>query len=188
MQSGLLRPEAAEESQRFRPMNRPPYKVLMLCTGNSARSILAEYLLRAKGKGRFETYSAGAKPTGKVNPLALWVLKAHYGLDASDARSKSWDEFQQVKFDVVVTVCDHAKESCPVFLGHPTTAHFGSPDPAECDGTEEQKQRLFLQVATQISRRLDLFCALPDDQLEPLRVRGIGEQFRLGEQGAPATP
>lgn len=167
-------------------MSRDPYKVLILCTGNSARSIIAEYLLRVKGQGRFESYSAGAKPTGKVNPLALWVLREHHAIDASDARSKSWDEFKNVSFDFVITVCDHAKESCPVFLGHPTTAHFGSPDPADCQGDEEEKKRLFVQVASQISRRLDLFCSLPDHELTPLQIRQIGEQFPIAD--APATP
>jgi len=163
-----------------------PYKVLILCTGNSARSIIGEYLLRAKGKGRFETYSAGAKPTGRVNPLAFWVLKEHYGIDASDARSKSWDEFKNVKFDFVITVCDNAKESCPIFPGHPVTAHFGSPDPAEHEGTEEKKKWFFVQVASQIARRLDLFCSLPDNQLEPLRIREIGERFLLAAE-SPAV-
>ena len=156
-----------------------PYKVLILCTGNSARSIIAEYLLRAKGKGRFETYSAGARPTGKVNPLALWVLKEHYAIDASDARSKSWEEFKDVKFDFIITVCDNAKESCPIFPGHPVTAHFGSPDPADYEGTEEKKRWFFLQVASQIARRIDLLCALPDNQLETLRIREIGEKAKL---------
>jgi arsenate reductase len=177
---------ARQEEESFHPMSRISYKVLILCTGNSARSIIAEYLLRAKGKGRFESYSAGAKPTGKVNPLALWVLKEYYAIDASDARSKSWDEFKDVKFDFVITVCDNAKESCPVFLGHPTTAHFSSPDPAESQGTEEEKKRLFVQVASQISRRLDLFVSLPDNQLEPIRIRQIGEKFPIEEK--PATP
>lgn len=169
-------------------MNRP-YKVLILCTGNSARSIIGEYLLRVKGKGRFETFSAGAKPTGKVNPLALWVLKEHYGIDASDARSKSWEEFKGVKFDFVITVCDNAKESCPIFPGHPVSAHFGSPDPADFQGSEAEKKRLFVQVASQIARRLDLFCSLPDNQLEPIRVREIGEQFPISKTpAAPAAP
>ncbi|HZZ58261.1 MAG TPA: arsenate reductase ArsC [Opitutaceae bacterium] len=167
-------------------MNRPPYRVIILCTGNSARSVIGEYLLRAKGRGRFEPCSAGAKPAGRVHPLALWVLKEHYGIDASDARSKSWDEFKQVNFDFVITVCDHAKESCPIFPGHPVTAHFGSPDPADCRGTEKEQKWLFVQVASQIARRLDLFCALPDPQLEPLRVRAIGKQFPI--EGRPATP
>jgi len=167
-------------------MNQAPYKVLILCTGNSARSIIGEYLLRAKGRGRFETYSAGSHPTGKVNPLALWVLKEHFDIDASDARSKSWDEFGAVKFDFVITVCDNARESCPIFLGHPTTAHFGSPDPAECQGTEEQKKRVFVQVASQISRRLDLFIALPNSQLEPIRSREFWESFSIDEK-SPAS-
>ena len=105
-------------------MSHPPYKVLILCTGNSARSIIAEYLLRRKGKGRFETYSAGSHPTGKVNPLALWVLKEQYDIDASDARSKSWEEFKDVKFDFVITVCDSAKETCPFFPGPPFIEGF----------------------------------------------------------------
>jgi arsenate reductase len=180
----MLPAKASQEGESIRPMNREPYKVLILCTGNSARSIIGEYLLRAKGKGRFETYSAGAKPTGKVNPLALWVLRDRYGIDASDARSKSWDEFKDMKFDFVITVCDNARESCPVFLGHPTTAHFGSPDPADCQGTETEKKWVFIQVASQISRRLDLFVSLPDNQLEPLRIREIGEKFPIEEKSA----
>lgn len=162
--------------------DKKPFKVLILCTGNSARSIIGEYLLRAKGKGRFEAYSAGAKPTGKINPLALWVLKDQYGIDASAARSKSWEEFKDVKFDFVITVCDNAKESCPIFPGHPVTAHFGSPDPADYEGSEEKKKWFFVQVASQIARRLDLFCALPDHQLEPLRIREIGEKFPLPDE------
>jgi arsenate reductase (thioredoxin) len=167
-------------------MNHSPYKVLILCTGNSARSIIAEYLLRRKGKGRFETYSAGSHPTGKVNPLALWILKEQYDIDASEARSKSWDEFKDVKFDFVITVCDNAKEACPIFPGHPVTAHFSSPDPASYGGTDEQKKMFFRQVASQIARRLDLFCALPDRQLEPIGVRSIGEQHKFANEN-PAT-
>jgi arsenate reductase (thioredoxin) len=182
----MLPAQTQPRCENDRSVSHLPYKVLILCTGNSARSIIGECLLRAKGKGRFEAYSAGAKPTGKVNPLALWVLKEHHGIDASEARSKSWDEFKNVKFDFVITVCDHAKEACPVFLGHLTTAHFGSPDPADCQGTEEEKKRLFIQVANQISRRLDIFISLPDRQLEPLRIREIGEKFPI--EATPATP
>ena len=162
-----------------------PRKVLILCTGNSARSVIAEYLLRQKGKGRFETYSAGSHPTGRVNLLAIWVLQEHFGIDASDARSKSWEEFKDVQFDYVITVCDNARESCPIFPGHPVTAHFGSPDPAAYEGTEAQRKWFFLQVATQISRRLDLFCALPEDQLQPAKVRAIGEQHPLADETQP---
>jgi arsenate reductase len=154
-------------------------KVLVLCTGNSARSIIAEYLLRAKGKGRFLTYSAGAKPTGKVNPLALWVLREHYRIEAGDARSKSWDEFKDTKFDLVITVCDNAKESCPIWPGQPIVAHWSSPDPAACEGDEEQKKRLFVQVALQIARRVDLLCALPDGKLFASQVQSIGNEAKI---------
>jgi len=163
-----------------------PKKVLFLCTGNSARSILAEYLLRAKGVGRFETFSAGALPTGRVNPLAVWVLKAKYLLDASAARSKSWDEYKNVKFDFVVTVCDNARESCPVWPGQPVVAHWGSPDPAAVEGTEEQKQRAFVDVTSQIARRIDLFCALPLEKLTALQLQQIGGKFKLAGEAQPA--
>jgi arsenate reductase len=155
------------------------YKVLVLCTGNSARSVIAEYLLRAKGKGRFLAYSAGAKPTGAVNPLALWLLREHYRIEASDARSKSWDEFRDTKFDLVITVCDNAKESCPIWPGQPIVAHWSSPDPAACDGSEEEKKRLFVQVALQIARRVDLLCALPDGKLFASQVQSIGNEAKI---------
>jgi protein-tyrosine-phosphatase len=156
-----------------------PLKVLILCTGNSARSIIGEYLLRVKGKGRFEVHSAGAKPTGKVNPLALWVLKERFNIDATDARSKSWDEFKDVKFDCVITVCDNAKEQCPVWPGKPVLAHWGSPDPAGVEGTEEQKKQAFVDVALQIGRRVELLCALPPNQFDELRVKEIGRQAKI---------
>jgi arsenate reductase len=159
---------------------KPPFKVLILCTGNSARSILGEYLLRVKGKGRFEVFSAGARPTGKVNPLAIRVLREKYGLDASDARSKSWDEFNGVKFDFVITVCDHAREMCPVWPGQPMIAHWGSPDPAGVEGTEDEKYQSFVQVASQIDQRVELFCAFSDEQLlDAAAVRRVGEEFKL---------
>jgi arsenate reductase len=175
----VLPTQASEKDEGFDLVSQGPFKVLILCTGNSARSIIAEYLLRAKGNGRFEVHSAGSRPTGKVNPLALWVLKEHYGIDAADARSKSWDEFKNVRFGLVITVCDNAKESCPVFLGHPATAHFGSPDPAGLQGSDGEKRRLFAQVASQISRRLDLLVSLPESHLDPLRIREIGERFPI---------
>jgi len=162
-----------------------PYKVLILCTGNSARSVLGEYLLRAKGRGRFEVFSAGSHPTGRVNPLAVRTLREKYNLDASDARSKSWDEFKEVKFDFVITVCDNAKEACPVWPGQPMIAHWGSPDPAGAEGTEDEKYRCFVNVASQIARRVDLFCAFPDDKLlDAVAVRSVGEQFQLPGEAA----
>jgi arsenate reductase len=158
----------------FPEMSRIAKKVLILCTGNSARSIIAEFLLRKKGQGRFEVFSAGSKPTGTVNPLALWVLGERYAIDASDARSKSWDEFEHVNLDLIITVCDNAKESCPVWPGRPVMAHWGSSDPAAAQGSEEQKKWAFVQVASQIASRIDLLCALPDSQLQQLQLDKIG--------------
>ncbi|HKB88995.1 MAG TPA: arsenate reductase ArsC [Opitutaceae bacterium] len=161
-------------------MNELPYKVLILCTGNSARSVLGEYLLRAKGRGRFEVFSAGSHPTGKVNPLAVRVLKDRYGIDAGDARSKSWDEFKSTQFDLVVTVCDNAREACPIWPGQPVVAHWGSPDPAAFEGTAEEKYQFFVTVASQIARRVDLFCAFPDEKLfDTPAVKNVGDQFKL---------
>lgn len=167
------------------PAPTAPLKVLILCTGNSARSILGEYLLREKGRGRFETFSAGSHPTGRVNPFAVRVLKEKYGLDASGARSKSAEEFRGVKLDLVITVCDHAKEACPVWPGVPVLAHWGSPDPAGVEGTDEQKYWAFVQVASQIARRADLLCALPEAKLlDGTAVRAIGEQEKLAGEAA----
>ena len=164
----------------------PPYRVLVLCTGNSARSIIGEYLLRHHGSGRFETFSAGAMPTGRINPFAIWVLHEHYGIDANDARSKSWDEFKTMDLDIVITVCDHAKESCPVWPGKPWLAHWSSPDPAAVLGADAEIKQAFVEVAAQIARRVDRLCALPDDQLSTPRLQEIGDEFRIkGEDDMP---
>ncbi len=153
-----------------------PYRILVLCTGNSARSIIAEFLLRAKGRGRFEVYSAGARPTGRVNPLAMRVLREKFNLDASSARSKSWEEFRDVPLDLVITVCDHARESCPHWPGAKLLAHWESPDPASVEGTEADRLNAFVRVAEQIERRVDRFCALTDSELlQAGTVRAIGE-------------
>ena len=157
-----------------------PYKFLFLCTGNSARSIIGEYLLRRLGGSRFQVFSAGAFPTGKVNPLAIQVLKEVYNIDASDARSKSWEELKDVKFDFVVTVCDNARESCPVWPGQPIVAHWSSPDPAAVKGSDEKKYRAFKDVAFEINRRLQLFTSLELDKLDRLKlaaaIREIGSK------------
>ncbi len=161
----------------------PPFKVLILCTGNSARSIFGEYLLRAKGGGRFATFSAGAHPTGRVNPLAVRVLADRYGIDPAGARSKSWDEFKEIPFDFVITVCDRARESCPIWPGQPVVGHWGSPDPAAVAGTEEEKYRAFVAVASEIARRVELFCAFSDEQLAAFRVadlNAVAERSRGG--------
>ena len=151
-------------------MESRPYKFLFLCTGNSARSIIGEYLLRRLGGRGFEVFSAGAFPTGKVNPLAVQVLKDVYNIDASEARSKSWEEFKDVEFDFVVTVCDNARESCPVWPGQPIVAHWSSPDPAAVEGNDAEKYRAFKDVAFQINRRLQLFTSLPLDKLDKLKL------------------
>ena len=152
--------------------------VLFLCTGNSARSILAEYFLRRLDPVHFEAFSAGAHPRGRVNPYVLELLKDGYHIDASGARSKSWDEYRDVKFDFVITVCDNARESCPVWPGQPIVAHWGSEDPDGVDATEEQKRQAVKRVAVEIYRRLGLFTALPIASLDRLRLeqmtRAIG--------------
>lgn len=159
-------------------MESQPYKFLFLCTGNSARSIIGEFLLRRLGGSRFQVFSAGSFPTGKVNPLAIQVLKEVYDIDASAARSKSWEEFKDLEFDFVVTVCDNARETCPVCLGQPLVAHWSSPDPAAVQGTDSEKYRAFREVAFQINRRLQLFTSLPLEKLDRLKlaaaVREIG--------------
>jgi len=159
-------------------MESKPYNFLFLCTGNSARSIFGEYLLRHLGGSRFQVFSAGSFPTGIVNPFAIQVLKDVYNIDASDARSKSWEEFKDVEFDFVVTVCDHARESCPVWPGQPIVGHWGSPDPAAVEGSDSEKYRAFREVAFEINRRLQLFTSLPLDKLDRVKlaaaIREIG--------------
>ena len=157
--------------------NAQPYKVLFLCTGNSARSIFGEYLLRRLGGSRFQVFSAGSFPTGIVNPLAIQVLKDVYNIDASEARSKSWEEFEGVEFDFVVTVCDNARESCPVWPGQPIVAHWGSPDPAAVEGSDSEKYRAFKEVAFQINRRLQLFTSLLLDKLYRLKLAAATQEI-----------
>src|SRR6266851_6337428 len=143
--------------------------VLFLCTGNSARSILAEAYLNHAGRGRVSAHSAGSKPAGRVNPFALELLLKGK-LPTEGLRSKGWDEFAQPrapKIDIVITVCDSAAaEVCPVWPGHPVTAHWGVPDPAAVEGSDEQKRRAFKAAFTALSRRIDLFLALPMERLE----------------------
>ena len=147
-------------------MESRPYKFLFLCTGNSARSIFGEYILRRLGGSRFQVFSAGSFPTGKVNPFAIQVLKDVYNIDASEARSKSWEEFNDIEFDFVVTVCDNARETCPVWPGQPIVAHWSSPDPAAVEGSDSEKYRAFKEVAFQINRRLQRFTSLPFEKLD----------------------
>jgi arsenate reductase len=158
-------------------MESKPYKFLFLCTGNSARSILGEYLLRRLGGPRFQVFSAGSFPTGKVNPLAIQVLQDVYNIDASEARSKSWEEFKDLEFDFVVTVCDHARETCPIWPGQPIVAHWSSPDPAAVEGSDAEKYRAFKEVAIQIDRRLQLFTSLPFEKLDPLKLAAATQEI-----------
>ena len=155
------------------------FKILFLCTGNSARSILAEFLLRRLAPEHFEVFSAGASPNGRVNPYVLELLEQSYHIDAAGARSKSWEEFRDVKFDFVVTVCDKARESCPVWPGQPIIAHWGSEDPDAVEG-EEERRKAVKKVAGEIYRRLGLFTALPVESLDRLRLeqmtRAIGKK------------
>ncbi len=155
-------------------------RVLFLCTGNSARSIFGEYLLRRIGGGRFEAFSAGAQPTGVVNPFAIRVLKDLYHIDAGEARSKSWDEFKDAAFDFVITVCDNARESCPFWPGQPIIAHWGAPDPALATGADDEIFQEFKNVALLLQRRIELFCSLPFEKLDRLTIerltRDIGNE------------
>jgi arsenate reductase len=150
-----------------------PFRVLFLCTGNSARSVFAEYFLKRLGGKRFESYSAGANPSGAVNPLTLKVLRERFNIEASDARSKSWDEFRELNFDFVITVCDNARETCPVWPGQPIVAHWGVDDPAAFVGTPEARERFFYNVALTLYRRLQIFTSLPLRQLDRLRLEKL---------------
>jgi arsenate reductase (thioredoxin) len=145
--------------------------VLFLCTGNSARSILAEAYLNTAGRGRFVAYSAGSQPTGKVNPFALELIEKNR-FSGAGLRSKSWDEFAKPgapKLDFVFTVCDNAAgEVCPVWPGQPISAHWGIADPAAAGGSEQDKRRAFLRAFTELSARINLFLSLPLDKLNRL--------------------
>jgi arsenate reductase len=150
------------------------YNVLFLCTGNSARSILAESIINKFGKGRFRGFSAGSHPNGQVNPLALDLLR-QLDFPTEGLRSKSWDEFAEVNgihFDFVITVCDNAAgEACPVWLGHPITAHWGIADPAEVDGTEMVKKSAFNQAYKLLDRRIKLFLSLPIPSIDQIGMK-----------------
>jgi arsenate reductase (thioredoxin) len=150
------------------------WKVLFLCTGNSARSIMAESLLRNIGGGRFSAFSAGSHPAGQVNAFALDVLKRSL-MPVHDLRSKAWDEFAlpgAPVMDFVFTVCDHAAgEVCPVWPGQPVSAHWGVPDPAAVEGPDEVKRRAFTTVLNQLRTRITLFASLPLDKLGGLALK-----------------
>jgi protein-tyrosine-phosphatase len=154
-------------------MSSPSYNVLFLCTGNSARSILAEAIMNDAGQGTFRGYSAGSQPKGEVHPLALDRLRKA-NLPAEAYRSKSWSEFAvpgAPTMDFVFTVCDNAaNEVCPVWPGQPMTAHWGVPDPAAVEGTEDEKQKAFLTAYLQLQSRIELFLALPLETLDRMSL------------------
>ncbi|HTY68399.1 MAG TPA: arsenate reductase ArsC [Alphaproteobacteria bacterium] len=159
------------------------YNVLFLCTGNSARSVLAEVLLNHWGKDKFQAYSAGSFPKGEVHPLTLSLLQSR-GLPTAGLRSKSWDEFAKPGapvMDFVFTVCDQAAgETCPIWPGNPVTAHWGVPDPAAALGNENQRMAAFRDAMHRLEARIKLFTALPFDKLDRLAIKrevdGIGRR------------
>jgi arsenate reductase len=161
----------------------PPYNVLFLCTGNSARSIMAEAIMNEKGKPNFIAYSAGSHPTGKIRPEALRELEAAQ-LPTSGLRSKSWDEFARPgapRLDFVFTVCDNAaNEVCPVWPGQPVTAHWGVPDPAAVQGNEEEIRQAFREAFFLLERRISLFLSLPLATLSRMSLKN--EIDNIGRQ------
>ena len=152
-----------------------PFNVLFLCTGNSARSIIAEAILNKIGAGRFRAYSAGSQPKGQVNPHTIALLKG-LGFDTSSFRSKSWTEFAKPgapKLDFIFTVCDNAAgETCPVWPGQPMTAHWGIPDPAEAQGTPAEIAQAFAVAYRMLNQRIGIFIALPIASLDQLTLQG----------------
>ena len=158
------------------------YNVLFLCTGNSARSVMAEALLSVLGQGRFRAFSAGSRPSGKVQPMAA-ELAAKLGYDTTQLRSKSWDEFAEPGapvMDMVITVCDNAAgEACPAWLGGPTTAHWGVEDPVGVEGDEDTRRHAFVAAFAVLRKRVELLLALPLDKLDRLaqqqELRTIGQ-------------
>jgi protein-tyrosine-phosphatase len=173
----------------MRSMSERPYNVLFLCTGNSARSIIAEAILNKVGQGRFRAYSAGSQPKDNVNPHTIALLQG-LGYDTPGFRSKSWSEFAKPgapEIDFVFTVCDNAAaESCPVWPGRPMTAHWGIPDPAEARGTAAEIALAFKDAYRMLNQRIGIFVALPIGSLDRLvlqqRVKEIGRLDRVAEK------
>ena len=155
-------------------MSTTPFNVLFLCTGNSARSIMAEAYLNAAGNGHFAAFSAGSHPGGRVNPFALELLRKNR-IDTEGLRSKSWDEFArpgEPALDFVFTVCDNAAgEVCPIWPGQPVSAHWGVQDPAAVQGSDEDKRRAFVRAFSELSTRINLFMSLPIGKLDRLVLK-----------------
>lgn len=167
--------------------SRRMFDVLFLCTGNSARSIMAESILRQAGHGRFRAFSAGSHPAGRVNPFAIELLERNR-MPTDGLRSKNWDEFVQPgapRLDFVFTVCDNAAgEVCPVWPGQPMTAHWGIPDPAAVEGTDEEKRKAFAEACRTLLNRIRIFVSLPLDKLDRLTLQRKLDE--LGESPANA--
>ena len=176
-------------------MTESTYNVLFICTGNSARSILAESLTNYWGRGRFKGYSAGSFPKGAVHPYALDLLRS-LGMPAEGMRSKSWDEFARPgtpEMDFVFTVCDQAAgEACPVWPGQPMTAHWGVPDPAAVDGSEPMKRQVFCDAFRVFENRIKIFTSLQPEKLDRLslkrRLEEIGQSGIAKTAGAAPSP
>jgi protein-tyrosine-phosphatase len=176
------------------PEAKPPFTVLFLCTGNSARSIMAEVILNRAGQGKFRAYSAGSQPKGQVHPYALDLLR-RMNFDVSGLRSKSWSEFAKPdapKLDFVFTVCDNAAaETCPVWPGQPMTAHWGVPDPAAATGNEAEVRLAFADALRTLSNRINIFVSLPMRSLDQLSLQrqldAIGKTKDAGHDPASAA-
>jgi protein-tyrosine-phosphatase len=166
-----------------------PYNVLFLCTGNSARSIMAEAYLNSIGKGRFKAWSAGSHPAGKVNPFAIDMIQKNR-LPTGELRSKNWDEFAvpgAPQMDFVFTVCDSAAaEVCPMWPGQPMTAHWGVPDPAAVQGTDEEKRKAFFDAFRVLSTRINFLVNLPLGKLDRLALKKKLDDIGKAEDRAPA--
>jgi arsenate reductase len=173
---------------------RAPYNVLFLCTGNSARSIMAEAILNRAGQGKFRAFSAGSQPKGQVHPYTLDLLR-RLSFDVSGVRSKSWKEFSgpsAPKLDFVFTVCDNAaQETCPVWPGQPMTAHWGVPDPAAATGNEAEVRFAFADALRMLTNRINIFVSLPLRSLDQLTLQrqldSIGKTKDKGDEPASAA-
>lgn len=171
-------------------MSDQPYNTLFLCTHNSARSVIAECVLNRIGQGRFQAFSAGSQPSGRINPFVHDLL-AHLGHDVAGLRSKTWDEFagpDAPRMDFIFTVCDSAaSEVCPVWPGHPMTAHWGFADPSSATGSDAEKAAFTADIYRQIERRLQLFTSLPIASLDKLVLkRKLAEMGMAPGAGASA--
>jgi arsenate reductase (thioredoxin) len=159
------------------------FRVLFLCTANSARSQIAEAILNRKGRGRFIAESAGSHPADRVNPLAIQVLRES-GIEWAGHQPRGLDGLDHIRWDFVITVCDQAKEACPIFPGQPLLAHWGMPDPAAVQGDERTKRAAFLDALTLISRRVDLLLALPVERVERLVLEAQVQAIAAPEEAA----